>query len=100
MFCYIDSTSGTSDTAIGTGDPCFRECSSIPTQYKDEVKEDLWMLGDYWAWGEYLKTLWLDVLRVKQYFNAVQFSKCILYYRRLLFSVSGYLPQRVRARKN
>ena len=100
MFCYTDSASGASSAATGAGDPCFWEYSSISTQYKDEVEECLWMLIERREWREHLKAQWLKVLRMKQYFNAMQFSKCMLYYRRLLFPISGWLGRKGRNKKN
>lgn len=108
MFYSIDSTGGTDTTAVvgDAGDAGFweQDCSSefhctIIDQYK-EMEDDLWMLIDRREWREYLKSMWLAVLKMKQYFNVARFSPCKLYYRRLLFSVSGWLGRKGYAKKN
>jgi hypothetical protein len=121
MFCSIDSTGepnvltvGTGDTSfsaltVGTGDnmsyweePRSNEYACIEQftdQYKEE-EEDFWMTMDRREWREYLKSMWLAVLKMRQYFNVARFSLCKLYYRRLLFSISGWLGRKGYAKKN
>lgn len=93
MFCSTDST--------GEWENCHSDfyTNYSDNEYKSE-EEDLWVSIDRREWREYLKTLWLGVLRMRQYFNIVRFSKCLLYYRRLLFSVSGWLARKGHNKKN
>jgi hypothetical protein len=105
----FDSVGGTTatvgncgDSTLATGDLYFSEFDTTNVyadQYKEE-EEDFWMIIDRREWREYLKSMWLDVLRMKQYFNVARFSNCKLYYRRLLFSISGWLGRSGRNKKN
>jgi hypothetical protein len=105
----FDSVGGTTamvgdcgGSTMATGDLYFSEFDTTNVyadQYKEE-EDDLWMLIDRREWREYLKSMWLDVLRLKQYFNVARCSPCKLYYRRLLFSISGWLGRKGYAKKN
>lgn len=109
MFCFTDSTGGTAVTVrncggstTATGDLCFSEFDTTNVyadQHKEE-EEDFWMIMDRREWRGYLKSMWLVVLRTKQYFNMLRFSSCKLYYRRLLISISGWLTREGYAKKN
>ena len=90
------------DSTTATGDLYFSEfdiANIYADSYKEE-EEDFWMIMDRREWREYLKSMWLAVLKMKQYFNMARFSPCKLYYRRLLFSISGWLGRKGYAKKN
>lgn len=74
-------------------------CSNYYDTHKPE-EEDLWLIIDRREWREYLKTLWLSVLGAKQYICLVGFLIRILYYRRLLFPISGWLARAGQNKRN
>lgn len=97
MFDSTDST--TADRSMfGLCDVGSRYDHSASEYGREEF--DLWLIESRREWREYLRVLWLDVLRAGQYLGIIRFSNCRLYYRRLLFSVSGYLNKKGRAKKN
>lgn len=74
-----------------------------PTDDGIREKTKLWrklLKSEIKEWRKYLKALWLKALNSKRYFNAVQFLKGVLYYRRLLFSISGWLARNGHNKKN
>ena len=97
MFYSTDSTDSTTTTCDFTD---FGESfTPLAKGYKGE-ELDLWFIESLREWREYLRVLWLDVLRAKQYLGIIRFSNCRLYYRRLLFSVSGWLARVGQNKKN
>lgn len=56
-------------------------------------EDDLWMIADRREWREYLKTLWLEILKLKQYFTS-QHWECKLYHKKLLNHISGWLARK------
>lgn len=89
-----DSTdSSTDDGVLFWGHPVYVD------EYKSE-EDDLWMIIARREWREYLKTLWLSILGARQYICVVGFLVRILYYRRLLFSISGWLARAGQNKRN
>jgi len=101
---FTESTATAGSTTL-TGTASWGEDSSdhyysySDNEYKSE-ELDLWMVIARKEWREYLRALWLDVLGAKQYLNVIRFSKCRLYYRQLLYSVSGWLARVGKNKKN
>lgn len=96
------TTGGCVGSIVATGDLYFSEFDTTDVyddQYKEE-EEALWLLIDRREWKEYLKSLWLKVLKLKGYFTSGQCLGCKLYHRRLLISISGWLAREGYAKKN
>lgn len=88
-----DSTDSVSDTVHLWGHPVYVSgCKS--------EEDDLWMIVDRREWREHTKALWMYALGAKHYFCAVRYLVRVLYYRRLLFSISGWLGRKGYAKKN
>ena len=88
MFCNNDATDST--------DSCGFSVSVIYSYHvhdEEFYEDDLWMIIDCREWREYLKALWLEVLKLKQYFTS-QYWECRLYHKKLLNHISGWLARK------
>ncbi|RPI50004.1 MAG: hypothetical protein EHM49_00110 [Deltaproteobacteria bacterium] len=82
------------------GNNCFGFDSYEPDGlYEDSIKDDLYYKCLYREWKEYIKTLWLDVLKTREYV-CVHYLETKLFYRRRLISISGRLSKVGHSRKN
>lgn len=88
-----DSTDSVSDIVHLWGHPVYVD------EYKSE-EDDLWMIIDRREWREHIKALWMYALGAKQYVCAARYLVRVLYYRRLLFSISGWLARAGQNKKN
>lgn len=102
MHCNTDPQTNTtcdstdnllSDTAVLCEHPVYVD------EYKSE-EDYLWVVLDRREWREYLKTLWLSALGVRYCAHIAECLVCVLYYRRLLISISGWLARKGYNKKN
>jgi hypothetical protein len=102
MIIYDDTATAT--TSATTSDTFFgANCDAsvyICAEEEKPWKDDLYLMAECREWKEYLKSMWLKVLKLKGYFTLGQCLNCKLYYRRLLFSISGWLAREGYAKKN
>lgn len=74
--------------------------SDIVHLWEHSEEDDLWMIIDRREWREHIKALWMYALGAKQYVCAARYLVRVLYYRRLLFSISGWLARAGQNKKN
>lgn len=88
------TTYSSTDSTDGIMDDSSTLCMVLT--YVDEYKseeDDLWEIVDRREWRKHIKASWLCALGAKQYFCAVRYLVRMLYYRRLLFSISGWVAR-------
>lgn len=97
MFSYNDAT-----TDATSGENCNTSvyiCGGEEKPWEDD-SYNLWLLVELRERREYLKSMWLKALKLKEYFIFGQCWGCKLYFRRLLISISGWLARKGYAKKN